>query len=67
MSYELLSFLLYIVTLFIIIHDKIICLFEHGVLTRDNNATTRVVWDAIGQLIRKASKRLPYSKGASGE
>jgi hypothetical protein len=27
-------------------------------------ATTRVEWDALGLLIRKASERLPYPKGA---
>jgi hypothetical protein len=27
----------------------------------------RVVWDALGQLIRKTSEGLPFSKGASGE
>jgi hypothetical protein len=32
--------------------------------TRENNATTRVEWDAIGSLIRKASGGLPYPKGA---
>jgi hypothetical protein len=26
-----------------------------------------VEWDILGQLIRKARKRLPYPKGASGE
>jgi hypothetical protein len=33
-------------------------------LTWDNSATTRVVWDALGWLIRKASGGLPYPKGA---
>jgi hypothetical protein len=36
-------------------------------LTSDNSATTRVEWDALGKLIRKARERLPYPKGASGE
>jgi hypothetical protein len=36
-------------------------------LTWDNSATTRVEWDALGQVIRKARERLPYTKGASGE
>jgi hypothetical protein len=40
---------------------------EHGALTRDNSATTRVEWNALGQLIRKPSERLPYPKGASRE
>jgi hypothetical protein len=35
--------------------------------TWENNATTRVEWDALGQVIRKARERFPYSKGASGE
>jgi hypothetical protein len=30
----------------------------------ENSATTRVVWDALGWLIRKSSGRLPYPKGA---
>jgi hypothetical protein len=32
--------------------------------TREKSATTRVVWDALGLLIRKASGGLPYPKGA---
>jgi hypothetical protein len=35
--------------------------------TGENSATTRVEWDALGQVIRKARERLPYPKGASGE
>jgi hypothetical protein len=35
--------------------------------TQENSATTRVEWDALGQVNRKASERLPYLKGASGE
>jgi hypothetical protein len=35
--------------------------------TRENSATTRVEWDALGQVIRRARERLPYLKGASGE
>jgi hypothetical protein len=35
--------------------------------TKENSATTRVEWDALGQVIRKARERLPYPKGASGE
>jgi hypothetical protein len=35
--------------------------------TQKNSATTRVEWDALGQVIRKARERLPYPKGASGE
>jgi hypothetical protein len=34
-------------------------------LTRDDSATTRVEWDALGWLIWKASGRLPYPKGAT--
>ena len=33
----------------------------------ENSATTRVEWDVLGQVIRKARERLPYPKGASGE
>jgi hypothetical protein len=29
--------------------------------------TTRVEWDALGQVIRKVGERLPYLKGTSGE
>jgi hypothetical protein len=47
----------------IIAHDKIILLIVHGATTRENSATTRVVWDALGGLIRKASGGLPYPKG----
>ena len=35
--------------------------------TRENSATTRVEWDALGHVIRKARERLPYPKGASKE
>jgi hypothetical protein len=35
--------------------------------TQENSATTRVEWDALGQVIRKARERLPYPKGASWE
>jgi hypothetical protein len=51
----------------IIVHDKIIVLIKTWGTTRENSATTRVEWDALGQVIRKARKRLPYLKGASGE
>jgi hypothetical protein len=51
----------------IIVHDKIIVLIGTWSLTWDNNATTRVEWDALGQVISKARERLPYPKGASGE
>jgi hypothetical protein len=50
---------------FIIVHDKIIVLIgtwsDHP---KKNSATTRVVWDALGWLIRKASGGVPYLKGA---
>jgi hypothetical protein len=36
-------------------------------LTGEYSATTRVEWDTLGQVIRKARERLPYLKGASGE
>jgi hypothetical protein len=35
--------------------------------TRENSATTRVEWDALGQVTRKARERLPYPKEASRE
>jgi hypothetical protein len=44
----------------IIIHDKIILLIGIWRTTQDNSATTRVEWDALGQVIRKGRERLPY-------
>jgi hypothetical protein len=32
--------------------------------TQENSATTRVVWDALGLLIMKASGGVPYPKGS---
>ena len=52
--------LLFIITL----HDKIIMLIGTWRTTRENSATTRVLWDALGRLNRKASGGLPYPKGA---
>jgi hypothetical protein len=49
---------------FINVHDKIIVLNGTWRTTQENSATTRVVWDALGWLIRKASGGLPYPKGA---
>jgi hypothetical protein len=54
----------FIITLLFTIHDKIIMLIGTWRITRENSATTRVVWDALGSLIRKASGGLPYPKGA---
>jgi hypothetical protein len=51
----------------IIIHNKIIVLVGTWRTTWENSATTRVEWDAFGQVIRKVRKILPYPKGASGE
>jgi hypothetical protein len=51
----------------IIVHDKIIVLIGTWSLTWVNSATTRVEWDTLGQVIRKARERLPYPKGASEE
>jgi hypothetical protein len=62
-TFELWSCSYYDVVL-IIIHDKIIMLIRTWSLTWDNSATTSVVWDALGWLIRKASGDLPYPKGA---
>jgi hypothetical protein len=50
-----------------IIHDKIIVLIGTWRTTWENNATTRVEWNTLGQVIRKARERLPYLKGTSGE
>jgi hypothetical protein len=30
---------------------------EHGATTRENSATTRVEWDTLSQVIRKARER----------
>jgi predicted ferric reductase len=54
----------FIISLLFTIHDKIIMLIGTWRTTRENSATTRVVWDALGLLIRKASGGLPYPKGA---
>jgi hypothetical protein len=46
---------------FLLLLDLLLCMvisfcqLEYGASTRDNSATTRVEWDALGQLIRKAS------------
>jgi hypothetical protein len=56
-----------ILLLLIIVDNKIIVLIETWSLTWDNSATTRVKWDILGQVIRKARERLPYPKGASRE
>jgi hypothetical protein len=51
----------------IIVHDKIILLIETWRTTRENSATTRVEWDALGQIIRKVRERLPYpGRGKQG-
>jgi hypothetical protein len=46
----------------IIVHDKTIVLIETWILTWDTTATTRVQWDALGWLIRKASGGLLIQK-----
>jgi hypothetical protein len=53
-----------IVTELFIVHDNIMVLIGTWSLTWDNRATTRVEWDALGWLIRKAGEELPYPKGA---
>jgi hypothetical protein len=53
----------YVVVL-IIVHDKLILLIGTWSLTWDIFAITRVEWDAIDWLIRKASGGLPYLEGA---
>jgi hypothetical protein len=62
-TFELWSCSNYVVVL-IIVHDKIIVFIGTWSLTWDNRATTRMEWDTIGWLIRKASGRPPYPKGA---
>jgi hypothetical protein len=57
--------MIYYCWLSIIVHDKIIVLIGTWRTTRKNSATTRVVWDALSWLIRKASWGLPYLKGAT--
>jgi hypothetical protein len=49
---------------FIIVYDKVIVLIRTWSDHPENSATTRVLWDALGSLIRKSSGRLPYPKGA---
>jgi hypothetical protein len=56
-----------IVNGFSIVHNKIILLIRPWSLTWKNSVTTRVEWDALSQVIRKARERLPYPKGARGE
>jgi hypothetical protein len=46
------------------VHDKTIVLIRTWSLTWDNRATTRVEWDVLGWLIRKASGGQPYPKEA---
>jgi hypothetical protein len=38
----------FIISLLIIVHDKIIMLIGTWRITRENSATTRVVWDVLG-------------------
>jgi NADH:ubiquinone oxidoreductase subunit 3 (subunit A) len=38
----------FIISLLFIVHDKIIMLIGTWGITRENSATTRVVWDALG-------------------
>jgi hypothetical protein len=54
----------FITSLLFTIHDKIIMLIGTWRTTQENSATTRVVWDALGWLTRKASGWLPYPIGA---
>jgi nitrite reductase/ring-hydroxylating ferredoxin subunit len=46
------------------VHDKIVVLIGTWRTTRENSATTRVVCDAHGWLIRKASGEISYPKEA---
>jgi hypothetical protein len=45
----------FIINLLFTVHDKILLLIGTWRTTWENSATTRVVWDALGWLIRKAS------------
>jgi hypothetical protein len=65
-TFELWSYSNFAIDL-IIVHDKIIVLIGTWRTTRKNSATTRVEWDALGQVIRKAREGLPYLKGVSGK
>ena len=47
--------LYFLLSVYITIHDKIIMLMGTWRTTRENSATTRVVWDVLGRLTRKAS------------
>ena len=53
----------YVVILFMFMSRPLI-LIGTWRLTWETRATTRVEWDTLGWLIRKASGRLPYLKGA---
>jgi hypothetical protein len=59
----MLLFLLSMNSLFIMI--LLILLIGIWSLTWENSATTRVEWDTLAWLIRKASEGLPYPKGAT--
>jgi hypothetical protein len=62
--YTSLIITLFIISLLFTVYDKIIMLMGTWRTTRENSATTRVVWDALGWLTRKASGGLPYPIGA---
>jgi hypothetical protein len=46
-----------ITTELFIVHDKIIMLIKTWRTIRENSDTTRVEWNALGQVIRKARER----------
>jgi hypothetical protein len=46
--YTSLMITLFIISLLFTVHDKIIMLMGTWTTTRENSATTRVVWDALG-------------------
>jgi hypothetical protein len=54
----------YLLLLFYSVHDNTIMLIGTWSLTWETRATTRVEWDTLGWLIRKASGGLPYPKEA---
>jgi hypothetical protein len=62
--YTLLLFTLLLSVYYLLFMIKIIMLIGTWRTTRENSVTTRVVWDALGWLTRKASGGLPYPIGA---
>jgi hypothetical protein len=55
-----------ILLMLIIVHDKIIMLIGTWRTTQENSAITRVEWDTLGRLIRKASGVTLPERGKGG-